>query len=249
MLIGLIKLIITAVCKAWHQKWKFVSYVFRRYRSGDVTTISFQFVLLCCAASSQLWNDSVFTPIAALLQAVLQANTEPFRNGLVETRNRTEKTSRNHSTGPKRSKHGFWSWSMNFCTILCNQTNYYYYYFPILEICLTFCLCYHLLRRRGNRQFDVHFWRARFVLFPSKDGKDAAYEGRIGWKGVYFPPESASFVFVVNMIKVLFLICTSTWYNSTFLNDSHSPSYGIGERNTFVTWSIQNNISLFKCNR
>ena len=31
----------------------------------------------------------ILTPIAALLQAVLQENTEPFRNGLVEMRNRT----------------------------------------------------------------------------------------------------------------------------------------------------------------
>ena len=45
-----------------------------------------------------------FTPIAALLQAVQQAITEPFRNGLVETRNWTVKTSRNHNTGPKWSK-------------------------------------------------------------------------------------------------------------------------------------------------
>ena len=29
-------------------------------------------------------------------------------------------------------------------------------------------------------------------LFLSKDGKDAVREGRNGWKGVYFPPESAS---------------------------------------------------------
>ena len=53
----------------------------------------------------------IFTPIVALLQAVLQANTEPFRNGLVERRNKTLKTSRNHSTGPKWSelmlKYGF----------------------------------------------------------------------------------------------------------------------------------------------
>ena len=30
----------------------------------------------------------IFTPIAALLQSVLQANSEAFRNGLVETMNR-----------------------------------------------------------------------------------------------------------------------------------------------------------------
>ena len=31
----------------------------------------------------------ILTPIAALLQAMLQENTEPFRNGLVEMRNST----------------------------------------------------------------------------------------------------------------------------------------------------------------
>ena len=44
------------------------------------------------------------------------------------------------------------------------------------------------------------------LLFPSKDGKDAVREGRNGRKGVYFPPESASFPFIINMIKVLFPI-------------------------------------------
>ena len=40
----------------------FVPYVFRRYQSGDVTSISFQFLELCCAVSTnQLQNDSVFT--------------------------------------------------------------------------------------------------------------------------------------------------------------------------------------------
>ena len=42
----------------------------------------------------------IFTPIATLLQAVLQANTQPFRNGSVETKTWSVKTSRNHSTGP-----------------------------------------------------------------------------------------------------------------------------------------------------
>ena len=47
--------------------------------------------------------------------------------------------------------------------------------------------------------------------FPSKDGKDIAYEEKNGWKSVYFPQESESFVFVVIMIKVFFPFCTSTW--------------------------------------
>ena len=63
----------------------------------------------------------IFTPIATLLQAVLQANTEPFRNGLVETRNWTVKTSRNHITGSKWSRmmmeNGLRAWNMNFLLV------------------------------------------------------------------------------------------------------------------------------------
>ena len=33
------------------------------------------------------------------------------------------------------------------------------------------------------------------TFFLSKDGKDAVRERRNGWKGVYFPQESASFHF------------------------------------------------------
>ena len=76
---------------------------------------------------------------------------------------------------------------------------------------MVFCLCCFLLCGRGNKHFDVHFWRIRLVLFASKDGKDAAYEGRNGWKSVYFPPESASFAFVSNVIKVLFPTGNLTW--------------------------------------
>ena len=69
-----------------------------------------------------------------------------------------------------------------------------------------FCLYLFLLCRWGIKHFYVHFWRIRLVLFPSKHGKDATYE------------ESASFVFIVIMINVLFPICTLTWrvnaYNS-----------------------------------
>ena len=65
--------------------------------------------------------------------------------------------------------------------------------------------------QRGKKHFEVHFWRIRFVLFPSKDGKNAAYDGSNGWKSVCFPPESASCAFVDKMIKVLFLFCNLTW--------------------------------------
>ena len=58
---------------------------------------------------------------------------------------------------------------------------------------LIFCLCSYLLCRRGNNHFDVHFQRIEPALFLSEDGKDALHEGRIGRRGVYFPPESAFF--------------------------------------------------------
>ena len=57
------------------------------------------------------------------------------------------------------------------------------------------CLCYYLLCRRENNHFDVPFRRIGPYFFLSKDGKDAVREGRIGRKGVYFPPKSASFPF------------------------------------------------------
>ena len=43
-----------------------------------------------------------------------------------------------------------------------------------------------LLCQRGNKHFDVHFRRFLRVSFLSKDGRDAAHEGRIGWEGAYF---------------------------------------------------------------
>ena len=80
-----------------------------------------------------------------------------------------------------------------------------------MEIPLIFCLCFYLLCRRGNNHFDVYFRRIGPYVFLSKDGKDVVREGRNGRKGVYFPPESASFPLINNMIKVLFPICTLIW--------------------------------------
>ena len=133
-----------------------------------------------------------FTPIAALLQAVLQANAEPLGNGLVETRNLTVKTSKSFSTGPQWSKmmieYGLRAWNVTF----------FYFFMKSDEILLLssifgkdfdLCLYYYLLCRRGNKHFHVHFWRIRLVLFPPKGGKDVAYQGRNEWK-VFFSLQS-----------------------------------------------------------
>ena len=66
------------------------------------------------------------------------------------------------------------------------------------------------------------------VLFPWKNGIDAVYEGINGWKGVYFPPESASFVFIVNVFKVFFPICTLTWRVNNYVS---RQGKGINRRN------------------
>ena len=70
-----------------------------------------------------------------------------------------------------------------------------------MEISLIFCLCFYLLCRRGNNHFDVHFPRIGPVPFSVENGKVAVREGRNGRKGVYFPPESASFLSINIMIK------------------------------------------------
>ena len=135
-------------------------------------------------------------------------NTERFRNGLAETRNRTVRTSRKPSTCSKWSKtmikYVFWAWSMNLSIIVCNQTDCFLLLLPYYGKFFDLCLYYYLLCWRGNKHFDVHFWRIKLVFFLSKDGKDATYERRNGWKSVFFPPETASFVFEVNMIEIFF---------------------------------------------
>ena len=82
----------TAIYTKWLQKWIFVPYVIRRYQSGDVTQefILIAVILWCAALANYgaVTYSLFFRPIATLLQAVLQANTEPLRNHLVETKNR-----------------------------------------------------------------------------------------------------------------------------------------------------------------
>ena len=87
-----------------------------------------------------------------------------------------------------------------------------------MEISLIFCLCLSLLCRRENNHFDVHFRRIGPFFFPWKEGKDAVHEGGNGRKGVYFPPESASFPLINNMIKVLFPVCALIWRVNNYVS-------------------------------
>ena len=78
--------------------------------------------------------------------------------------------------------------------------------------------------QRGNDHFDVNFWRIRSVHFPSKEGKDASYEWRNEWKGVYFPSESAYQPLMFSFMKTFFPIFTLTWR----VNNYVSPPQGKG---------------------
>ena len=135
MSINVIRLTTTAAYRGWLKS----EYLFRTCSIGTDLVTSLQFHSnLCYYDVAFLANygtipcSLIFTPIAVLLQAVLQMNTEPFRNGPVKTRNRTIRTSRKPSTCPKWSemmaKYVFWACNMNFCNNLCNQTKYYCYF-------------------------------------------------------------------------------------------------------------------------
>ena len=110
--------------------------------------------------------------------------------------------------------------------------------FLVWKILLVFCLCYCLLCPRGNNHFDVLFRRIGPVLFPSKDGDDAVYEGKNTRKGVYFPPKSAFFPFVDNMIEVLFPFFTLMWRVNKYVS---RQGKGINSRNESI------NIAMYIC--
>ena len=90
---------------------------------------------------------------------------------------------------------------------------------PCMEISLVFCLCFYSLCRRGDNHFDVHFRRIGPDFFLSIR--------RNGRKGVYFPPDSASFPLINKMIKVLFPNCTLIWRVNNYV--SRQGKVKIGE--------------------
>ena len=169
----------------WLQKWKFVLYVFRRYQVGDLTTN----LSTCCAMIlcrfGQLRNSSVFTHFilsAALLQSVLQANTEIFQKGIAET-------SKTPSSSPilpqmERSELNctFWHETLNFNFLTLSYLMNCISIFQKWEILSIFCFYQYSMYRRENKHFDVRLWRIRPVRFPSKIGKrQGLWENR--WMG------------------------------------------------------------------
>ena len=48
-----------------------------------------------------------------------------------------------------------------------------------MEDVFRYCLCYFLMCRRGNNNFDICFRRIGPVLFPSKGGKEVVRGGKM----------------------------------------------------------------------
>ena len=87
----------------------------------------------------------------------------------------------------------------------------YFFIFSILSYCIFLSQLKKALIprlytrcRRGKKHFDVLLRRIRTVHFLSKDGKGASYDGRDGWKIVFFPPESAYSDFDVILLDSTF---------------------------------------------
>ena len=72
-----------------------------------------------------------------------------------------------------------------------------------IDVCVYNC-------RREKKHFDVHFRRSGAGLLLSEDGKNASNEGGIECKRCFYPARVGNFFFIVNMINVLFRICTLT---------------------------------------
>ena len=89
------------------------------------------------------------------------------------------------------------------CQYLMNFPNFFSIYFLEFPIKEKSCICKMRCRCR-SKHFNIHFWRIRFVLIPSKLRKDASYEGRKRWKNVFFSTRV-----VISAFDVVF--CKSTF--------------------------------------
>ena len=90
--------------------------------------------------------------------------------------------------------------------------------FPCMEISLIFCLCFHLLCRRGNNHFDVHFRRIGPVLFSVERWKRCGPWRKKWMERCLFPARVGISPLINNMIKVLFPICTLIWCVSNYVS-------------------------------
>ena len=88
---------------------------------------------------------------------------------------------------------------------------------------------FFLLSRRGNRQLDVRFWWIRPVLFCRKMEKTRPVREQMDGK-VLISRQNRHFLFVDNMIKILFKFSTLTWPANSYVSRQVKSIYWGNER-------------------
>ena len=135
-------------------------------------------------------------------------NTEPFRNGLVERRNRTLRASRKSGTGPKCSelmmRYLFWACNMNLYIHLCDQISFF-----LFLVFLSWKKIWFFVSAGIN------------ALMPLSDGLGPYFSCRKTEKTrpmseemdgeVFISRQSRHFSLIHNMVKLLFSVCTLNW--------------------------------------
>ena len=86
---------------------------------------------------------------------------------------------------------------------------------------------FFLLNRRGSRHLDVRFWWIRPVLFCQKMEKTRPVREETDGK-VLISRQNRHFLFVDNMIKILFKFSTLTWPANSYVS---RPGKSINWRN------------------
>ena len=91
-------------------------------------------------------------------------------------------------------------------------------FIPCMEILLIICLCLHLLGRRGNNHFDVHFRRIGPYFFCRKMEKTRSVREEVDGR-VFNSRQSRHLLPLINnMIEVLFPICTLIWRVNNYVS-------------------------------
>ena len=154
---------------------------FGQTRNGSEAT---HLIVLSSTAKSSATGDYVAVPER------FGQNDEPASRNKEQARNKLSSVQKH-----KKTTHSEVMYICNmYSYISINNLFNFFEFVNLFLLWSTFWSCilyFYLLCRRKKKRFDVHFWRIRPVQFPSKDRKDAAFEERKWWEGVFFPPELA----------------------------------------------------------
>ena len=196
-------------------------------------------VLLCCAALTKHGTASCFTHsfiAAALIQAVLQANTEPFKNALLNSNQIVEMSNRFGTLLVPLKIVSKWS-AVSSHVLLNTKLGILLHYSYLIRWTLSIFSKYGKLfdmpvytnihcAGAGISTFMSSFWRP-YIFLRKIEKTRPVMEGMDG--KVFIPLQSQHSVFVVDMIKVLLPICTLAWRVNNYVSRQRKNIYMINE--------------------